>query len=78
MTYSNVFAFTPTDPASHTMLDPWLYGAAVVIPPAAALTTDAWTITAPWVAWTMNALKAFGWFQTAILIAGVTGLLRKT
>ena len=63
---------------SGALLDPGLYGAAVVIPPAAGIIPYSWTVTSPlWLAWTLIALKAFGWLQTAILIAGLTGLLKK-
>ncbi|MFT3970967.1 MAG: hypothetical protein QM695_12010 [Micropruina sp.] len=59
--------------------NPWLYGAAVVIPPAAAITPSSWTVTDPlWLAWMNIALKAFGWLQTGILLAGLTGLLKKS
>lgn len=59
--------------------NPWLYGAAVVIPPAAAITPSTWTVTDPlWLAWVNIALKAFGWLQTGILLAGLTGLLKKS
>ncbi|MFT4218280.1 MAG: hypothetical protein QM619_14000 [Micropruina sp.] len=66
---------TPIQPG----FDPWLYGAAVVIPPAAAITPSTWTVTEPlWLAWVNIALKAFGWLQTGILLAGLTGLLKKS
>lgn len=59
--------------------DPWLYGAAVVIPPAAAITPSSWTVTDPlWLAWVNIGLKGFGWLQTGILLAGLTGLLKKS
>lgn len=58
--------------------DPGLYAAAIVIPPAAAIVPSAWTITAPLcVSWALIALRAFGWLMTAILLAGLTGLLKK-
>lgn len=58
--------------------NPWLYGAAVVIPSAAAIIPSNWTVTDPlWLAWSLIALKGFGWLQTGILLAGLTGLLKK-
>ena len=73
------FFFGATQPLTGgASLDPGLYGAAVVIPPAAGIIPSSWTVTSPlWLAWTLIALKAFGWLQTAILIAGLTGLLKK-
>jgi hypothetical protein len=38
----------------------------------------AWRPTTNWVAYVLTSLKAFGWLLTALLLAGVTGLLRKT
>ncbi|MBB1496441.1 hypothetical protein J4N02_11130 [Propioniciclava sp. MC1595] len=59
-------------------LNPWLYGTAVVIPSAAAVIPSTWTVVEPlWLAWCLIVLKGFGWLQTGILLAGLTGLLKK-
>ena len=51
---------------------------AVVLPSATVAGVEDVTVNAPWLIWALNALRTFGWIQTAILLAGVTGLLRRS
>lgn len=48
-----------------------------VVPPAASIQTATWQPTG-WVALAMTAAKAAGWLLTVLLLAGITGLLRRT
>lgn len=84
LAFFNQWAFSPADnltaqlqASGQLSFNPWTYGLGTVIPPATTL-TDRWNPTAPWVTAAITALKTFGWIQTAILLAGLTGLLRKT
>lgn len=56
----------------------WIYAMAVVLPSATVAGVEDVTVNAPWLIWALNALRTFGWIQTAILLAGVTGLLRRS
>ncbi len=56
---------------------PWSYALQTVVPPAAAVQTTAWQ-PAGWVLLPFTALKAAGWVLVALLLAGVTGILRRT
>lgn len=56
----------------------WIYAMATVVPSATVSGVGELVVSAPWLVWSLNGLRTFGWFQTAILLAGVTGLLRKT
>jgi hypothetical protein len=70
-------ALTPGYPC----FDYGLYALNTVVPPAAAVQTPAWAPTDPdkeWLPWALNGLRAAGWIFTVLLLAGVTGLLRKT
>ncbi|WP_216594102.1 hypothetical protein, partial [Kocuria marina] len=58
-------------------LRPWSYAAATVTP-ASALQTPAWAPLVSWLEAVLMALKFLGWIFTAFLLAGLTGLLRKT
>ncbi len=67
------------DLTGYPCLRPGLYALDTVLPPT--VTTGqgtAWRPTTTWIAYTLTFLKAFGWLLTALLLAGVTGLLRKT
>ena len=70
-------ALTPGYPC----FDPSLYALNTVVPPAAATQTNFWAPTDPdkeWLPWALTGLKAAGWLLAVLLLAGVTGLLRKT
>lgn len=56
---------------------PWSYALQTVVPPAAAVQTTAWQPSG-WVLMPFTALKAAGWVLVALLLAGVTGILRRT
>jgi len=59
-------------------LRPLLFSLDVVLPPTvSAGQAAAWRPTANWIAYLLTGLKASGWMLTALLLAGVTGLLRK-
>ena len=67
------------DLVGYPCLRPGLYALDTVLPPT--VTTGqgtSWRPTTTWIAYTLTFLKAFGWLLTALLLAGVTGLLRKT
>ncbi len=64
---------------SYPCLRPLLYSLDVVLPPTVTTgQSTAWRPTQEWIAYTLTGLKTFGWLLTALLIAGVTGLLRRT
>ena len=64
---------------AYPCLRPLLYSLEVVLPPTVTTgQSTAWRPTQDWIAYTLIGLKTFGWLLTALLIAGVTGLLRKT
>jgi hypothetical protein len=59
-------------------LRPLLLSLDVVLPPTvSAGQATAWRPTANWMTYLLTSLKTFGWLLTALLVAGVTGLLRK-
>ena len=59
-------------------LRPLLFSLDVVLPPTVgAGQANAWRPAANWLAYLLTGLKVFGWVLTALLLAGVTGLLRK-
>lgn len=78
LVFFNQFAFTLADP-THTgaAFNPWLYGAASVLPAISIPGLDQWIITEWWVALWLLILKAVAWIQAALLLAGLTGLLKK-
>jgi len=55
-----------------------LYALSTVLPTPGAFQTSAWAPATGWLAFLLAALKAFGWLMTVLLLAGLTGLLRKT
>lgn len=57
--------------------DPVPYALQTVVPPAAAVQATAWQPTG-WMLAAITALKASGWILVALLLAGITGLLRRT
>jgi len=64
---------------SYPCLRPLLYSLDVVLPPTVTTgQSTAWRPTQEWIAYTLTGLKTFGWLLTALLVAGVTGLLRRT
>ena len=68
-----------TTPSGPEVLNPWLYGAAVALPPVATFIPGTTYLDGPgWLSWALIALKTLGWLETAILLAGLTGLLKKT
>jgi len=78
---SSVTGATPCSQlrGNYPCLRPLLYSLDVVLPPAVSTgQSTAWRPTKDWIAYTLTGLKTFGWLLTALLIAGVTGLLRKS
>lgn len=63
----------------YSCFNPTVYALATVIPPAAAVQNMAWAPdpAREGLIWSLTALKGAGWLLTALLLAGVTGLLRK-
>jgi hypothetical protein len=60
-------------------LRPSLYALDVVLPPTVTTGQNvAWRPGVDWIAYLLTFLRTLGWLLTALLIAGVTGLLRKT
>ncbi|MCT7293899.1 pentapeptide repeat-containing protein [Rhodococcus sp. PAE-6] len=69
------------DPPTYPCLNPFNYALTSVVPAATGTTRPDWTIstTAPiLVKYGLPALRILAWIFTAILLAGVTGLLRKS
>lgn len=72
--------------APYPCLRPTLYAMDTVLPSVATGQADAWrpnpvgddVLERNWLPWTLTFLKAVGWAMTAILLAGLTGLLRRT
>jgi hypothetical protein len=61
------------------LLPAGLYSLDVVLPPSVTTgQTTAWRPTTDPMAYVLTSLKTFGWLLTVLLLAGVTGLLRKT
>ncbi|ROZ52762.1 hypothetical protein EEB12_28300 [Rhodococcus sp. WS1] len=66
---------------THPCLDTFTYALTGVIPAATGITRPVWEVspTAPvWMKLGLPALRILAWIFTAILLAGVTGLLRKS
>ncbi len=80
VTASKVTGATNCDQlGSYPCLRPLLYSLDVVLPPTVTTgQSTAWRPTQDWIAYTLTSLRTFGWLLTALLLAGVTGLLRKT
>ena len=58
--------------------DPILVGGSAVLPAVATFQNGAWVAATPGLIWSFTVLKAVGWIFAALLLAAVTGLLRKT
>jgi hypothetical protein len=75
-----------SDIAPYPCLRPSLYALDTVLPTVSTGQAEAWrpnptqgdVLARSWLPWTLTALKAFGWALAAILLAGLTGLLRRT
>lgn len=51
----------------------------MALPPVATFIPGTTYLGGPgWLSWALIALKTLGWLETAILLAGLTGLLKKT
>ena len=65
--------------ATYPCLNPALYALDAGLPTATGGTASAWRPTTNgWLPLTLTLLRTFTWITTALLLAGVTGLLRKT
>jgi hypothetical protein len=60
-----------------TPLKPVHYAVSTLLPTAVGNAASDWTVGAGWVSVTLTTLKFTAWVLTALLLAGVTGLLRK-
>lgn len=76
-TYQQAFVPIDANVAEQLPVQPALYALETVVPPAAAVQSTPWEPTG-WIVWWLTGFKALGWVLTALLLAGVTGLLRKT
>ena len=64
---------------AYPCLDPKRYGLDVVLPPTLSTgQSSAWRPTSFWLALPFQLLRIFAWVLITLLVAGVTGLLRKT
>ena len=64
---------------TYPCLQPGLYALDTELPAAPGGQSSAWRVTAGgWLPWALTGLRAFAWIMTVLLLAGVTGLLRKT
>lgn len=68
---------THTPTPTPTALQPFSYALSALLPTAVGNATSDWTVTATWLTITLTGLKLTAWILTALLLAGVTGLLRK-
>lgn len=65
-------------PPGYPPFEAGLFAVDTAIPAAATGQTDAWRITGnTWLQGVFTAIKAFAWILTALLLAGITGILRK-
>ena len=63
--------------APYPGLQPVLYALETVVPPASAVQAAPWVPTG-WIVWWLTLFKGMGWVLTVLLLAGITGILRKT
>jgi hypothetical protein len=64
---------TPTQ----TPLKPVHYTVFALLPSAVGNATSDWDVNATWISIVLTSLKFTAWLLTALLLAGVSGLLRK-
>lgn len=65
-------------PARYPQFQPALFAVETAVPAADTGQARAWRVTGnSWLPIVLGAFKAFGWLLTALLLAGITGLLRK-
>jgi hypothetical protein len=62
---------------SYPCFTPWTYAMHTVVPPVTAVQPTDWQPTG-WVLPAITILKGAGWILVVLLLAGITGLLRKT
>ncbi|ORW86906.1 hypothetical protein AWB92_24790 [Mycobacterium sp. IEC1808] len=58
-------------------IKPLHYTLSAVLPTAVGNATSDWNIKSTWVSFVLTSLKLIAWVLTALLVAGVSGLLRK-
>lgn len=73
-------ATSPSELASnYPPFSPPLYALDSALPSTTGGQTGAWRLTSTgWIPVVLNILKIIAWISSALLLAGVTGLLRKT
>jgi hypothetical protein len=65
-------------PSNYPQFSPFLFATDTAIPAAATGQADAWRVTgSTWLSIVFSAVKGFAWLLTVLLLAGITGLLRK-
>ncbi|MFC5931729.1 hypothetical protein [Cryobacterium melibiosiphilum] len=68
-----------TSPPNYPTFQPVLFAVDISLPAATTGQSAAWQVTGnAWIAILFAAIKGFSWILTALLLAGVTGLLRKS
>ena len=73
-------AFKPTRPnetADNDQVIPWLLAVDTALPAAATGEAAAWTVIDPAWALLFGGIRVAGWTLISLLIAGVTGIIRK-
>ncbi|WP_152605509.1 hypothetical protein [Cellulomonas carbonis] len=63
--------------SSYPCFQPFEYALGATLPAAATSTAEHWEPEGPALVGALSALRAFAWILTALLLAGVTGLLRR-
>ncbi|MBD8729310.1 hypothetical protein [Frigoribacterium sp. CFBP 13707] len=75
----NVYVTGATNvPKGYPKLRPSIIALETALPAISAGQTNAWRVTgSSWLPLVLAAVRAFGWLLTALLLAGLTGILRK-
>jgi len=76
---SRITAQTPCSSlGDYPCVHPVIFTLSSIVPAVAANPSSEWTVRPPWLTVALFFLKLTAWILTALLLAGVTGLLRKT
>lgn len=64
---------------AYPCFNPVTHGLAAVLPPISGFQSAAWRVdNTPWLEFSFAGLRVFGWLLTVLILAAITGLLRKT
>jgi len=80
LTAASIAVFQPTRPDATTAGDkviPWLFAVDTALPAAATGEAAAWSVVDPFWGLLFGAIRVVGWVLISLLIAGVTGIIRK-